>query len=158
MQPEWSSSQSARVSLPFGCNQRFSYRLTLVPLQRLSFTPPLVLMGVKVTGPTPVPISEIVPVLAAVLPATEMDPAERAAFVGLNVMVIEQLVCGASNAGERGQLLVPEKGAPGCEILAMISGEAPVFVKRTDLAELLAITRLPKFRLVVLRLITCARS
>jgi hypothetical protein len=86
---------------------------TLVPLQRDSFTPPLVFMGVKVTGPTPVPFSEIIRVLATVLLAIEMNPTEPAAFVGQNVTVIEQLACGASNAGERGQLLAPEKGTPG---------------------------------------------
>ncbi len=133
------------------------YLPSLVPLQRHSLTPPLILIGTKVTGSTPVPFSKIVRVLAARVPAIEMKPEDRAAFVGLYVTLMVQWACGTSNAGETGQSFVSKKGAPGGEMLVMISGEVPVFVKRMDFDALLVIAWSPKFRLVALRVTSCAR-
>jgi hypothetical protein len=98
--------------------------------------PKLMLPGDKFTGWAPVPLRLIVCGLPLALSAMLIELLKVPGLVGLKVTPIVQCAVGASDAGDRGQLSVSEKGALGCETLAITSGAFPVLVRRTDLTEL----------------------
>jgi hypothetical protein len=75
---------------------------------------------------------------------------------GLNATLIVQNACGASEAGDNGQLSVSEKGALGFEMLVITRGALPEFVRRTGFVEVVPTARFPKLPLAGFNVTACA--
>jgi len=119
--------------------------------------PKLYVPGDKVTGWTPVPVRLIVCGLLLALSVMLIELLGAApGAVGLNVTLIVQNLFRASDAGDRGQSSVSEKGALGIEIVVITRAVVAVLVRRTDFMEVVPTARFPKFRLVGFSDTACA--
>src|ERR1700731_2945919 len=85
-----------------------------------------------------------------------IEPLNGPRAEGLNVTLIVQNACGASEAGDAGQLLVCEKGALGCEMLVIKRAAVPEFVRRTGFVDMVPAARFPKLTFAGFNVTACA--
>jgi hypothetical protein len=104
----------------------------------------------------PVPLRLIVWGLLLALSVMVIEPVYGPRAEGLNVTLIVQNVCGASEAGDSRQLSLSEKGALGREMLVITRGALPEFVRRTGFVEVVPAARFPKGTLAGFNVADCA--
>jgi hypothetical protein len=85
-----------------------------------------------------------------------IEPVNGPRVEGLNVALIVQNACGASEAVDGGQLLVSEKGALGCDMLVITRGAVPEFVRRTGFVDMVPAARFPKLTFAGFKVTACA--